>query len=124
MPKPLSNDLRKRLINNVEAGMSARAAGQKLDIAPSTATGIVKDWRERGHYEPLPMGGHLKPKLAEHAAFIEKMVSDHGDWSEAEMNAHVRSQCGIRVDDTTVGRFVRNKGWRYKKNSIRQRAGS
>lgn len=40
MPKPLSIDLRKRLIKAVESGMSARAAGRKWDIAESTATGI------------------------------------------------------------------------------------
>ena len=56
MPKSLSNDLRKRLIKAVESGMSARAAGRKLDIAESTATGIVKDWRDRDSYEPLPTG--------------------------------------------------------------------
>lgn len=42
MGKALSNDLRLRLVKNVESGMSARAAGRKLDIAPSTATGIVQ----------------------------------------------------------------------------------
>lgn len=124
MPKPLSNDLRKRLIKAVEGGMSARAAGDKLDIPASTATGIVKDWRDRGTWEPLPTGGNLRPVLEKEAAFIEQMVKEHGDWSEAEMNAHLRTELGINVHDTTVGRFVRSQGWRYKKNSIRQRAGS
>ena len=124
MPKPLSNDLRKRLINAVEGGMSARAAGRKLDIAPSTATGIVKDWRDRGHYEPFPTGGNLRPKLEGEVDFIEQMVAAHSDWSEAEMNAHLRQERGIEVHDTTVGRLVRKKGWRYKKNGIRQRTGS
>lgn len=124
MPSPLSNDLRKRLIQNVESGMSARAAGRKLDIVSSTATRIVKDWRDRGCYAPLPMGGALKPRLEEHADFIEAMVAVHGDWTEAEMNAHLRLECGIEVHDTTVGRFIRKRGWRYKKNGIRQRTGS
>ena len=48
MARTLSNDLRKRLVKAVEGGLSARAAGKKLDIAASTATGIVKDWRDRG----------------------------------------------------------------------------
>lgn len=124
MPRPLSNDLRKRLIKAVESGMSARAAGEKLDIAASTATGIVKDWRDRGSYEPRRTGGSLVSVLEKEAAFIERMVSAHDDWSEAEMNAHLRRERGIRVHDTTVGRFIRAKGWRYKKNSVRQRAGS
>lgn len=104
--------------------MSARAAGRKLDIAPSTATGIVKDWRERGHYEPFPTGGNLRPKLEDEVDFIEQMVAAHSDWSEAEMNAHLRQERGIEVHDTPVGRLVRKQGWRSKKNGIRQRTGS
>ena len=77
MPRPLSNDLRKRLIRLVESGMSARAAGARLDIAASTATGIVKDWRDRGSYEPLPTGGWLRPKLEDETDFIEQLVADH-----------------------------------------------
>ncbi|MCB1717076.1 MAG: hypothetical protein KDK05_18285 [Candidatus Competibacteraceae bacterium] len=63
MPRPLSNDLRARLISNVESSLSACAAGRKLDIAQSTATGIVKDWRDRGYYAALPQGGHLRSCL-------------------------------------------------------------
>jgi transposase len=123
MPRPLSNDLRKRLIRLVESGMSARAAGARLDRAASTATGIVKDWRDRGSYEPLPTGGWRRPKREDEADFIEQLVADHGDWSEAEWNAYVREHRGIEVHDTTLGRFIRAKGWRYKKNGIRQATG-
>ena len=107
MPKPLSNDLRKRLIKAVESGMSARAAGRKLDIAESTATGIVKDWRDRDSYEPLPTGGWRRSVLEEETTFIEQMVSEHSDWSEAELNTHLRQERSIEVHDTTVGRFIR-----------------
>lgn len=47
------------------------------------------------------------------------MVTTHPDWSEAEMNAHLREERGIKIHDTTLGRFVRAKGWRYKKNGVR-----
>ena len=124
MPKPLSNDLRKRLVRAVESGMSARAAGRKLDIEASTATGIIKDWRDTGSYEPRPVRGRSGSSLEKEATFIERMVIDNSDWSEAEMNAHLYQKRGIKVHDTTVGRFIRSKGWRYKKNAIRQRARS
>ena len=122
MPRPLSNDLRARLINNVESGLSARASGRKLDIAPSTATKIVKAWRDRGHYEPLRQGGHLRSCLESESAFIEQMVSEHSDWSEAELNAHLRAERGVEVHDTTLGRYIRQHGWRYKKNGRGGRA--
>ncbi len=115
MARTLSNDLRKRLIKAVEDGLSARAAGKKLDIAASTTTGIVKDWRDRGSFEPLRISGYRRPILENKVNFIEKMVTTHPDWSEAEMNAHLREERGIKIHDTTLGRFVRAKGWRYKK---------
>jgi len=122
MGKPLSEDLRERLIRSVESGMSARAAGRKLYIAPSTATGIVQQWRERGDYAALQVGGHRRSVLEKEAAFIEEMVSRHGDWSEEEMQAHLEAERGLRVHPTTIGRFIRGQGWRYKKNGIRDRA--
>ena len=119
MGKPLSNDLRLRLINAVDGGMSARAAGRKFDIAASTATGLVKKQRERGRLEPLPLGGRRQSVLEKEAAFIEDMVVAHPDWSEEEMAFYVRKECAISVHPTTLGRFVRKKGWRFKKNSVR-----
>ena len=122
--RSLSNDLRKRLIDCVKKGMSARAAGRKLDIAASTATRIVKDWRDRGSYEPLKRGGSMRPVLEVEADFIERRVGDHPDWTEAELNAPLRQEREIEVHDTTLGRFVRMRGWHYTKNGTRQRAGS
>ncbi|VAV99688.1 hypothetical protein MNBD_ALPHA02-22 [hydrothermal vent metagenome] len=63
MAKPLSNDLRFRLINYVQSGLSARSAGRKLSISASTATAIVKRWRTTGCYKPLQMGGHRRSVL-------------------------------------------------------------
>ena len=124
MGKPLSDDLRKLLVKAVEGGLSARAAGRKPGIPESTATGIVKDWRDRGTHRPLRVGGRRRKVLEREADFVERMVAEHGDWSEAEMNAHLRKERGVKVHDATVGRFIRAKGWRYKKNGVRQRKGS
>ena len=116
MPRPLSNDLRARLIRTVESGLSARAAGRKLDSAPSTVTRLVKAWRDRGHYAALPQGGHLRSSLEPESAFIEQRVREHSDRSEAALNAQLRAERGLAVHDTTLGRYLRQHGWRYKKN--------
>ena len=121
MVKALSNDLRSRLIKAVEGGMSARAAGRKLDISASASTAIVKRWRETGSYEPLQIGGYRRCVLEGEHAFVEEMVREHGDWSEAEMAARLRNERGLDIHPTTVGRFVRKLGYRYKKNGLRFR---
>lgn len=119
MGKALSNDLRLRLIRNVKGGMSARAAGRKLDITPSTATGIVKHWRETGGHEALAMGGHRPLALESEKAFVEALVHEHDDWSEQALAAHIEQERGVRVHPATVGRLIRKMGWRFKKNIIR-----
>lgn len=124
MTKPLSSDLRFRLISCVEHGMSARAAGKKLDIPASTATAIVKRWRDTGTYEPLQIGGYRRPVLDKHRDFVERMLEQHTDWSEAELASHLVKQRDVHVHPTTVGRFIRKIGWRFKKNGIRYRTGS
>jgi len=122
MVQSLSNDLRARLIACVEGGMSARAAGRKLEIAASSATGIVKDWRDRGCFKPLKRGGFRRSILQDHTVFIEAMVDKHGDWTEDEYCAHLKAERGVYVHPSTVGRFIRKMGYRYKKNTNRKRA--
>lgn len=124
MAKPLSNDLRFRLISYVQSGLSARSAGRKLSISASTATAIVKRWRTTGCYKPLQMGGHRRSVLEKDRFFIETMLEDHDDWSEAAMAAYLRAERDVDIHPSTVGRFIRKLGWRYKKNGIRHRTGS
>ena len=124
MGKALSEDLRYRLIKNVKAGMSARGAGKKLDIEARTATRIIRRWRQTGCFKACRRGGH-KPYLLEPLRdFIEKLVTAHGDWSEAEFCAYIAQEKNVYVHPTSVGRFIRKAGWRYKKNAIRHRTRS
>ena len=57
MTKPLSSDLRERLIEAVAGGMSRRAAADRFGIAASTAVKWVRRWRDTGSKAPRPQGG-------------------------------------------------------------------
>lgn len=124
MPKPLSNDLRKRLIEAVEGGMSARAAGRRFSIPASTATALVKRWRETGSYEPMWMGGHRRSILEDIKDVLEDILDRHGDWTEQEIADYLEKEQNIKVHPVTAGRFARKLGYRYKKNAARLRTGS
>jgi transposase len=47
MAKPLSEDLRIRVVRAVEGGMSRRAAAERFGISISSAVRFVKEWRTR-----------------------------------------------------------------------------
>jgi transposase len=48
MAKPLSEDLRVRVIEAVKGGMSRRAAAERFDISSASAVRIVREWRSSG----------------------------------------------------------------------------
>ena len=74
MAKPLSNDIRERIVRAVESGMSRNAAAHKYDVSPSTAIKIVSLWQTTGSWKPKKFGGHKKHKLAHYAGLSIKSL--------------------------------------------------
>ena len=76
MAKPLSPDLRFRIIRAVEdEGMSCRGAAGRFGVAPSTAIELVSEWRSTGAYEAGAQGGDRRSARIEgHAAEILSLV--------------------------------------------------
>ena len=65
MTKPLSNDLRERLVSAVEGGLSRRSAADRFGVAPSTAIHWVARWRRTGTVAPshkVVIGARTGPK--------------------------------------------------------------
>ena len=52
MTKPLSNDLRERLVSAVDSGLSRRSAARRFGVAASTAIKWVNRWRRTGDVGP------------------------------------------------------------------------
>src|SRR5262249_57307926 len=68
MPKVYSEDMRARVIAEVESGASRRAAAEELDVSASTAIIWVKCFRGTGRCTAKPRGGSVSP-LEKHADF-------------------------------------------------------
>ena len=58
MAAALSQDLRKRLVGEVEQGRSARQAAARFAVSASAAIKLVRRVRETGSTEPGKIGGH------------------------------------------------------------------
>ena len=79
MPKPLSIDLRERVLAAVAGGMSRRAAAERFGVAPSTAIKWVATWRANGRDRPLTAGGDLareRPRPSPHRGRRPTFASD------------------------------------------------
>jgi transposase len=57
MARPLSEDLRSRLVAAVNGGMSRRAAAERFGVAVARAVRWVQAWRATGAIGAKPHGG-------------------------------------------------------------------
>jgi transposase len=120
MPKPYSVDFRARVIEEVEAGTSRRAAADHYGISPS----VVIIWSQRfaatGSIVPKPSGGSVSP-LEAHAKYLLGLIREKPDLTLDEIVAAMceRRICGSR---SAVWRFFARRDISFKKNAIRGRA--
>jgi transposase len=124
MAKPLSPDLRARIINAVEVdGMSRRAAAARFGVAPSCAIDLVRDWRATSSLEPRGQGGDRRSaRIEAHAAEILALIEATPDITLAEIAEHLLEAHGERFVSSVVWRFFDRRGITFKKNGARHRA--
>src|SRR3984957_981565 len=79
--QPLSNDLRKRILDAVDNKEgSRRKLAARFKVNTSTITKLLQLRRETGSYEPRPHGGGVEPTL-DHDALerLRKLVEETPD---------------------------------------------
>ncbi len=122
MTRPLSNDLRTRLISAVEDGLSRRTAAERFGIAASTAIKWVDRWRRVGEVRPHRQGGDNRShRIEAHAEEILALVEEAPDITLAEIAAYLDERYGLEVAQSTVWRLLDRHGMTFKKNRARQR---
>lgn len=125
MTKPLSNDLRKRVVEAVANGASCRAAAERFGIVASTAVKWTRRWRDSGSIAPRPQGGDKRScRIEAYAEEILALIEARRDVTLAEIAAHLDERHGERFAPSTVWRFLDRHDQTFKKNGARQRAGA
>ena len=116
MTKPLSLDLRQRVIAAIGAGMSCRAA-VRFGIAPSAAVKWRRLWLETGSVAPRPQGGDTRTgRIEKLGPAIWAMVQEAADITLVEIAERLEREHGERFAPSTVHRFFRRHGWSFKKS--------
>jgi putative transposase len=118
MTRPLSDDLRERVVAAVVGGESCRSAASRFGVAVSSVVKWSQRYRTTGSVAPGKMGGHRKPVLEPHRAFILEQIkrTPHLTLHGLKNELAVR---GVKVSHNAVWLFLRREGLRFKKNVIR-----
>ena len=114
MTRPLSNDLRERVVAGVLAGESCRSIASRFGVAVSS---VVK-WSQRhqatGSVAPAKMGGRRKRALEPHRAFIVERINQTSHLTLHGLKDELAAR-GVHVSHNAVWLFLRREGLRFKK---------
>ena len=118
MTRPLSNDLRERVVAAVMSGESCRAVAERFEVAVSSVVKWSQRQRRTGSVAPGKIGGHRKPVLEPHRDFIVERLNQTSHLTLHGLKAELAAR-GIKVSHHAVWTFLRREGLRFKKNAVR-----
>jgi transposase len=118
MVRPYSNDLRERVVAAVAAGQSCRVAADRFDIAVSSVVKWSQRFRATGSVAPGKMGGHRRPVLEPHRAFIFERIEQTSHLTLHRLKDELAAR-GVTVSHNAIWQFMRREGLSFKKNIAR-----
>ena len=119
MARPLSEDIRERVVAAVGAGASTRAVAARFGVAVSSVVKWTQRFRATGSVAPGKMGGHRKRVLEPHRAFIMERLGQTPHLTLHGLKAELAAR-GVKVSHNAVWQFLRREGLRFKKNAVRR----
>lgn len=124
MAKPLSEDLRIRVVRAVEGGMSRHAAAERFGISVASAVRFVKEWRQSGATKARRVGGDQRSRRIEkHHETIMNAIEAKPDMTLVEIAEMLKSERGASFAPSSIWRFLDRHGVTFKKKRARGRAG-
>jgi transposase len=118
MVRPLSNDLRERVIASVLAGESCREVAARFGVAVSSVVKWSQRHRATGSVAPGKMGGHRKRILEPYRAFIVERIGQTPHVTLHGLRDELKAR-GVSISHNAVWMFLRREGLRFKKNAVR-----
>src|SRR6185437_953921 len=115
MTRPLSMDLRERVVGAVLAGGTCRSVAARFGVAVSSVVKWSQRHRATGSVSPGKMGGHRRRVLEPHRAFILERIAQTPHLTLHRLKDELAAR-GVSVSHNAVWLFLRREGLRFKKN--------
>ena len=122
MSKPLSVDLRERVVAAVDGGMSRRKAAERFGVSISSAIRWTAQRRRTGDVRPRRIGGDKRSgRIEAYAPVILAAVKERPDITLAELRELLAGH-GVGVAISTLWRFFARRKITLKKSPGMQRS--
>jgi transposase len=113
MAHAYSLDLRERILNDIDAGMSTEDAARKYSVSIAWAYSLKKQRRETGSIAPKEYHRGQERKLAPYEQEVRQLVADHPDATLVEL--HQQLPEAVHVSVPTLHNFLKHLKITWKK---------
>ena len=122
MSRALSPDLRTRVVQSIDDGLSCRQAAQRFGVSASSAIRWHRAWRTSGSCMPRPSGGdRLSHRTERYAEAIQAVLEAQADITLRELKIELSRQ-GIGVSVAALWRYFRRHRITHKKRPATRRS--
>ena len=110
-----SMDLRVRVVEAIEGGLSTRQAAARFSIGVATAGAWRRLWRKTGDVTPGRLGNPGGSKLDPYEDFILGLIAAQKDIALREIARELAEAHGLCVQPSTIWYFLDRRGITFKK---------
>lgn len=122
MVRPLSEDLRRRVVRRVEAGRSVREVAETFGVSVASVVRWSQRKRRTGNVAAKPMGSRMPRSLAGQRDWMLRRLEAKPDLTLRELVGELQAR-SIRASYGSVWRLLDDEGISFKKKPARKRAG-
>jgi len=115
MTRSLSSDLRSRVLEAVDSGLSTREAARRFQVGISTVGEWYRRYRHTGEKVARKQGQPSGSKLDLYERFILGLIEDQPDITLAEIAEALQQEHHVRCVPSTVWVFLDRRGITFKK---------
>jgi putative transposase len=122
MAKPYSEDLRRRVVETIEAGAIIPDAAEQCGVSISSVVRFLKLHRDTGSVGAAKFGGYKEFALVAHEELVRGLIEDQPDITLEELKVRLAKK-KVSVGKSSIARFLHHLKLPFKKKPAGGRAG-
>jgi transposase len=123
MARPYSLDLRERVVRAVQSGRSCRSVADVFGVSVASVVKWSQRYRSTGSAAAKPMGSRRPYILEAERRWLLSRVREEPEITTRALACELATR-GIVVSHVAVWNILRRERQTFKKNRLRERAGS
>jgi len=122
--RPLSQDLRQRIIAARERGAGTGEVCRRFGVSRKSVERFWKQHRLTGTCQPKQIGGYRRSRLEKHDRTLRRWIDQQVDLTLSQLQERCRQELNVAIGLTALWHRLEKLGLSYKKNDARRRARS